>query len=111
MTSSFRYALTVQQSPSRRPQEKALRALAAIAFLSILSAVAEAGAQHPWRPPFGLERVGSQETGPDLQAAAVARPDRQINPVDLNTILVPYDWLLLRAGQTAVVDIAVFSRT
>lgn len=45
-----------------------------------------------------------------FEAAAVARPDQRINPVDLNTILVPYDWLLLADRQSAVIDIAALSR-
>jgi hypothetical protein len=48
---------------------------------------------------------------PEVEAEAVARPDRQINPVDLGTVLVPHDWLLLAGGQTAVIDVAVMSRT
>jgi hypothetical protein len=48
---------------------------------------------------------------PDFEAEATARPERLINPVDLGTILVPHDWLLLAGGQTAVVDVAAISRT
>jgi hypothetical protein len=47
---------------------------------------------------------------PEVEAEAVARPERQINPVDLGTILVPEDWLLLAGGQTAVVDFAAICR-
>lgn len=136
---------------------------------------------HPWRPPFGLERVGrpltavveistdrppsseyllvaashgkeiarsvlnlsgdppyrcpvsfdiwptelvlwlKSETGerelvrqplapPALEAEAVARPDRVLNPVDLGTILVPSDWLLLAGGQQGTVDFAAIAR-
>ena len=48
---------------------------------------------------------------PDFEADAVARPNRQINPVDLGAILVPHDWLLLAAGQTAKIDVAAISRS
>jgi len=48
---------------------------------------------------------------PEVEADATARPDRPINPVDLGTILVPHDWLLLAGGQTAVIDLAVISRS
>jgi hypothetical protein len=48
---------------------------------------------------------------PEIEAEAIARPDRQINPVDLGTILVPHNWLLLAAGQTAVIDMAAISRS
>ena len=47
----------------------------------------------------------------EIEAEAVARPDYQINPVDLGTILVPHDWLLLAGGQTATIDVAAISRT
>lgn len=45
-----------------------------------------------------------------FEAEAVARPDKVINPVDLNTILVPADWLLLEGGQKAYVTIAALNR-
>lgn len=41
-----------------------------------------------------------------LEADAVARPERVINPVDLGAILVPSDWLLLGDGQKGSVDVA-----
>jgi len=43
---------------------------------------------------------------PELAAEAVAQPDRLLNPVDLGTILVPADWLLLAAGQKTAVKLA-----
>lgn len=46
---------------------------------------------------------------PDFEADAIARPDHLINPVDLGTILVPHDWLLLAGGQKAVVSAAAIS--
>jgi hypothetical protein len=138
---------------------------------------------HPWRPPFGLERVGQplvvvveiesapksvqkysltsyrngQEIGhrevpvtgrfpstnrvtlatwptelvlsasdPDgkavalarnaiqpvgFEADAIAQPDTLINPIDLGTVLIPNDWLLLGSGQRASVGIAAICRT
>lgn len=47
---------------------------------------------------------------PDVEADAEVRPDRQINPVDLGTVLVPHNWLLLAGGQTAMLDVAAISR-
>ncbi len=48
---------------------------------------------------------------PGLEAEAVARPEQVIHPVDLGTILVPADWLLLAGGQRARVDVAAIDRT
>jgi hypothetical protein len=149
--------------------------------LAIQAITADAGTivrlerSHPWRPPFGLERVGQALTAvvelpaahglmaarlearrsektigryplksdthepqrvaiegvPDalvvigenereiartpvsvaeLEAEAVARADVVVNPVDLGTILVPADWLLLGPGQGGVVEVASLSR-
>jgi hypothetical protein len=47
---------------------------------------------------------------PHFEADAAARPEHQINPVDLGAILVPHDWLLLEGGQTAVIIAAAISR-
>ena len=44
-----------------------------------------------------------------FEAEAIARPDHLINPVDLGTILVPHDWLLLASGQKALIDVAAIS--
>lgn len=49
--------------------------------------------------------------GGDIEAEAVARPEHQINPVDLGTILVPYDWLLLAGGQTTQITVAAISHS
>jgi hypothetical protein len=46
-----------------------------------------------------------------FEAEAMARPDVVINPVDLGTILVPYNWLLLTGGQQASVQVAAICRT
>jgi len=48
-------------------------------------------------------------TLPDLEAEAVARPDKLINPVNLGAILVPYDWLLLGGGQKGSLEVAAVS--
>ncbi len=45
-----------------------------------------------------------------FEADAVARPDRIIHPVDLGTILVPNDWLLLAHGQKGTVEVAAICR-
>lgn len=47
---------------------------------------------------------------PAFEAEAVAEPERAINPVDLGTILVPADWLLLAGGQPAEIEIAALDR-
>jgi len=56
-----------------------------------------------------LEVVRQQVRIPELEAEAVARPDRLVNPVNLGAILVPYDWLLLGPGQKAGLELAAFS--
>jgi hypothetical protein len=48
---------------------------------------------------------------PSFEAEAVARPDRVVNPVDLGTVLVPADWLLLAGGQEASLEVAALSRS
>ena len=58
-----------------------------------------------------FEEVARQKVEPPaFEAAAVAHPDEVINPVDLGTILVPADWLLLSATQKGSVEIAAISR-
>jgi hypothetical protein len=47
---------------------------------------------------------------PVLEAEASARPDKIINPIDLGTVLVPADWLLLAGGQKAYVTVAALNR-
>ncbi len=44
-----------------------------------------------------------------FEADAVAQPDHPINPVDLGTILVPHDWLLLAGGQKTMIEVAAIS--
>lgn len=46
---------------------------------------------------------------PDLEADAIAKPEKVINPVDLGMILPPADWLLLASGQKAIVEVAAIS--
>ncbi|MEW5976500.1 MAG: hypothetical protein AB1898_11925 [Acidobacteriota bacterium] len=43
---------------------------------------------------------------PGLEAEAIATPEQRIHPVDLGTILVPHDWLLLARGQKTTVAVA-----
>ena len=57
-----------------------------------------------------VEVARAQVKPPALEAAAVARPDTVIHPVDLGTILVPADWLLLAGGQRAEVEVAALGR-
>jgi len=42
---------------------------------------------------------------PAFEADAIARPDSVINPVDLGTVFVPYDWRLLAGSQKASVAV------
>ncbi|NUQ61443.1 MAG: hypothetical protein HUU20_03080 [Pirellulales bacterium] len=48
---------------------------------------------------------------PQLEAEAIARPDRIVNPIDLGTVFVPYDWLLLGGDQNGTVDVAAVNRS
>ncbi len=45
------------------------------------------------------------------EADAVARPDTIINPIDLGTILVPSDWLLLSGSQSGWIEGAAICRS
>ena len=56
------------------------------------------------------ELLHEEVSWPEIEAATLARPERAVNPVDLGAILPPHDWLLLRAGEVAVVDVAALSR-
>jgi hypothetical protein len=63
-------------------------------------------------PGAGFEEVTRKKvTWPAFEAEAVARPDRMVNPVDLGTILVPADWLLLAGGQKSSVEVAALQRS
>ncbi len=66
-------------------------------------------AGHPWLPPFGLDRVGSDGTN-TFEADAQPHTETTFNPVDLGAILVPNGWLLLGPGQAASVDVAAIFR-
>jgi hypothetical protein len=57
-----------------------------------------------------VEIARAQVKPPAFEADAVARPDAVIHPVDLGTIFVPADWLLLAGGQKAEVEIAALNR-
>ena len=56
------------------------------------------------------EVTRAQVKPPAFEADAVARPDTVIHPVDMGTIFVPADWLLLAGGQKAEVEVAVLNR-
>ncbi|HBE42698.1 MAG TPA: hypothetical protein DDW27_16145 [Bacteroidales bacterium] len=58
-----------------------------------------------------VELTRQAVTVPSFEAEAVAKHDRVINPVDLGTILVPANWLLLAGGQKAYVTLAVLNRS
>ena len=79
--------------------------LAAAALWVSTSVAAE---QHPWLPPYGLDRVGQGEAA--FQAAALAHAEPLTNPVDLGAILAPHEWLLIGPEQNAVVTVAALSR-
>lgn len=64
---------------------------------------------HRWRSPFGLDRVGTQPVDQGIEADAIAHAEPRINPVDLGTILVPEDWLLITRGQTARIALAAIA--
>jgi len=57
-----------------------------------------------------VELARQAVTLPPFEAEAVARPESVIHPVDLGTILVPHDWLLLAGGQKATVEVAALNR-
>jgi len=60
--------------------------------------------------PAPVELARAKVNPPAFEAEAVARPDQVINPVDLGTVLVPAEWLLLAGGQKADVEVAALSR-
>jgi len=66
-------------------------------------------AHHPWLPPFGLKRVGAGQSSAPLEAAALARAEKSVHPVDQGLIFVPDGWLVLSHDQTPVVTVAVIS--
>lgn len=88
---------------------KTLRILAVILFCIWAWLAVPAFAGHPWLPPFGLDRVGSDGTN-TFEADALPHTETTVNPVDLGAILVPDGWLLLGPGQAASVDVAAISR-
>ena len=57
--------------------------------------------------PVALSRAAVEF--PDVEAEATARPEEGIRPVNLGTIFVPHDWLILAAGQKTILDIAAIS--
>lgn len=54
-----------------------------------------------------LQRI--QISLPPFEAAAAARPESLVNPVDLGLILPPADWLSIEAGKPALVEAAAVS--
>ena len=46
---------------------------------------------------------------PPIQVEALARPAGLVNPVDLGTIFVPHDWLLLAPGRKTEVEAAAIA--
>jgi hypothetical protein len=63
----------------------------------------------PQAQPVELARAAVRP--PAFEAEATALPETVVHPVDLGTILVPADWLLLAGGQKATVEVAALSRT
>jgi hypothetical protein len=60
----------------------------------------------------GLTELARRPIEPvPFEADAAAPPDRIIHPVDLGTVLVPSDWLLLADGQQGVIDVAAICRS
>jgi hypothetical protein len=57
-----------------------------------------------------VEAARAKVSPPSFEAEAVARPDHPVNPIDLGTVLVPADWLLLAGGQKAEIEIAALGR-
>ncbi|MFN8007383.1 MAG: hypothetical protein U0V70_10235 [Terriglobia bacterium] len=57
-----------------------------------------------------VELARQKVTPPPFQAEALTRLDPVINPVDLGTVLVPLDWLLLSSGQKGQIEVAAISR-
>lgn len=62
------------------------------------------------KAPFA-EVARAKVTPPAFEAEALARAVQAINPVDLGTVLVPADWLLLAGGQAAEIEIAALDRS
>jgi hypothetical protein len=56
-----------------------------------------------------VELVRQQVDIPVFQADAIAKPDTVLHPVDLGTIFVPNDWLLLGPRQTTHLEVAAVS--
>ncbi len=53
-----------------------------------------------------LELARKEVPLPPIQVEALARPAGLVNPVDLGTIFVPHDWLLLAPGRKTEVEAA-----
>jgi hypothetical protein len=57
-----------------------------------------------------IELLRQPLSRPRIEIEASARPDVAVNPVDLGTILVPHDWLLLGPDQGGILDVAALCR-
>lgn len=108
-----RESLSLQQNPAEGQAKRLIKGqppyFATVRFNSLPAEVA----LYARCPEDGrVQEIKRQSVSwPEIEAEAIVRADHQINPVDLGTILVPHDWLLLGPGQTAVVHVAVVSRT
>ena len=56
-----------------------------------------------------LELARKEVPLPPIQVEALARPAGLVNPVDLGTIFVPHDWLLLAPGRKTEVEAAAIA--
>lgn len=101
--------LRIKLTERIRQMKLSTQLMVLIVCFTCMNGVANAQPPHPWRPPFGLDRVGSAEHPPGIEADAVAHSSVVQNPVDLGTILPPDGWLLLGQGQSANLSVAVIS--
>ena len=90
---------------TENPPYSARATLAGVVVADELVLSARAG-----NAPKAVELAREKIRLPEIEADAVAIPDRIVNPVDLGTILVPAGWLLLGPGQKATLEIAALSR-
>jgi len=65
----------------------------------------------PSRDATLVEIARQKVSLPAFEAEAAAKPETVINPVDLNTILVPGDWLLLGPGQSGQLTVRAVQRS
>jgi len=108
-----RQSLNLRQNPPEGQAKKLIKGKPPYFDAAQFKSLPEEIALYARCPGDGrMEEIKRQQVSwPEIEAEAVARPDHQVNPVDLGTILVPHDWLLLAGGQTAVIDFVAISRT